>query len=803
MSIAQYFSFKMNQELPDIDDISLKIFSQNQDNLIMDRLNTVSLIKRKRILFSLLQCKDLANKIPDSMIKESYKKHRDVLSTVRKTPQEIINFVRQYARQFASSVSKYYSNITPLALTTAPYECTRSQGGTRSYLEPNLVFNRQHRIKTLTRIDPVVIHLTGKPGIGKSFISEFLIRKLADAFSIRKENARYSRSMACEHWDGYEGQLIAQIDDIFTERDGTKDAKQLIQMCSNAQWVVPMADLKSKGKLFNSEFLILSSNQRFQNNAYINCDEAINRRVYRPAFFIESFNKKTGNYIFWETNSPDNMYNQQSHKPLIGDLNYVVNHIFNYSMKTYNERIESLSLIDDKQYKKIFMPIVQGKEFEFNCGYEYDPCPNSIPIVKAHAIPEPLKVRMITKGEAQNWVLKPLQKAMHKALKDFPCFRLTSGQSIINNFKKAKCGMDFLSGDYSAATDNLNMDIMYNIVDELIKVLPKEIIPFVLRESGPHLIEYPKDAQLEPVLQTNGQLMGSLLSFPILCVANAATYGIASNCEDLVDLQCLINGDDIVFRDYDKVILRWKNIASKMGLIPSVGKNYQAKDWFTINSQFVYCGCNSNNLLVNPSESFNLLWSHKATKGDIDTLRESCKRFDKGLIVKQLKSQLRKTPRSLDISTKHGGLGIEDTRQPTQTDCEINLMCYLKNKIKLLTQCDEWCLVEVPKIELQKLNLLDLVCAGSIEGQYPPKRPSVIKEEALLPTFKDIKTLESESVNDEWRDLHNFRKFYNNIPELRNFIRSKKLLLIKDTKKVNCWLHRTIYDILPKHSIID
>jgi len=191
------------------------------------------------------------------MIQEAYKKHSSILSTVRKTPEDILLKVRQYARQFAASVKQHYKKSIPLALTTAPYELTRSEGGTRKVLEDHLMINKSKRIHTITRIDPVVLHMVGKPGLGKSYLSEHLISKLADHFSIQKTDSRYSRSMACEHWDGYRNQLIAQIDDIFTERDGTEDAKQLIQMCSNAKWVVPMADLREKGREFNSEFLIL------------------------------------------------------------------------------------------------------------------------------------------------------------------------------------------------------------------------------------------------------------------------------------------------------------------------------------------------------------------------------------------------------------------------------------------------------------------------------------------------------------------------------------------------------------------
>jgi hypothetical protein len=800
MSLAQFFSKSLDQELPDIDGVSINLFSKTQLKMINFRL--LNKTDKIRILFKLLQCKDLAAEVPGSMTLEAYKKHRSVLSTVRNTPHEVLQQVRLYAKQFAQSVKSYYENVVPIAPTTAPYESTRSAGGSKKVLEPKLVFNKPIRIKTITRIDPVVIHLIGEPGLGKSYLSEHLIHRLANHFSIEKTQARYSRSMACEHWDGYRGQLIAQIDDIFTERDGTEDFKQLIQMCSNAKWIVPMADLKEKGTEFNSEFLLLSSNHRPQDGMYINCEQAVDRRVYNPAYRLVSFNKKTKIYEVEKVTRHERLFTIVER--IQGDCEKIVSKLFNDAISLYDRRLESLESIDGKSYRKTFIPVTKGTEFNYRAGYEFDPCPTSLPRVKAHAIPEPLKVRMITKGEAQNWLLKPLQRAMHSALKDFPCFRLTSGQCILNNFKPVNSNMFFISGDYSAATDNLNMDIMATVVDELIQVLPAWLIPYVLRESGPHIIEYPSHSNLDPVLQTNGQLMGSLLSFPILCVANAATYGLAINNEDLTTLPCLINGDDIAFRDYKKVIRRWKKFATSMGLQPSVGKNYMARDWFTINSQLVLCGQNSNKLTITDSEGFNVLWSHKAQKGEINTLREASKRFDKKLIVTCLKNQLKQTPRSLDISTSFGGLGKVNTRKPTKMDMEINLMSYLDTKTKVLAHVDEFTLVQCSKEVALKYATMDETIVGYTKHQYPPETINFVYKEKV-PTYKEMNDVELDQKSPwlEFQKLNRFCKFYKTVPALREFVKQGQLLNIKNTQMVTLWVHRDIYEQMPKHSFID
>jgi len=562
-----------------------------------------------------------------------------------------------------------------------------------------------------------------------------------------------------------------------------------------------MADLREKGREFTSEFLLLSSNNRFQRNLYVNCEEAIDRRVYKPFFEFRSYDKKTKRYTI------DMSYMSSGQvtpiKTIIGDYNTVVTSIFNYAVRTYEERLGSLELIDSKKYRKNFMPIVNGNNFQFRVGYEFDSCRTDIPKVKAHAIPEPLKVRMITKGEGQNWILKPLQRAMHRALKDFPCFRLTSGQSILNNFKRKNENSYFVSGDYSAATDNLHSDIMETVVEELIKVLPADIVPYVVREAGNHIVEYPSWTGLEPVLQTNGQLMGSLLSFPVLCVANAATYGHATNEEDLTSVRALINGDDIAFRDFEKVIRKWKNVANSMGLIPSVGKNYVSRTWFTINSQICVCSQSSNTIVVKPSDAFNVLWSHKARNGLIDTLREAAERFEKSLVVKFLKPALKQTPRSLDISVRHGGLGPRDTRSPTLTDREINLMYFLKKKVSLIQHIDEYSIVQCTKdIALKYVNF-DLVRSALNEGQYPPKKPFV-KYDDVVPNYKDIQTDEIEtSLRNEFDELHRFRRFYREVPVLRDWVFSHRPLKnLSLQKMLTIVVHRDVFEQLPLHSMI-
>jgi hypothetical protein len=86
-----------------------------------------------------------------------------------------------------------------------------------------------------------------------------------------------------------------------------------------------------------------------------------------------------------------------------------------------------------------------------------------------------------------------------------------------------------------------------------------------------------------------GQLMGSVTSFPILCLANAAycRYAIEIGLGAAVPLDkaCLmINGDDVLMKTTDAGRLAWKTITKAGGLTESVGKTYWSDEFCIMNS---------------------------------------------------------------------------------------------------------------------------------------------------------------------------------------------------------------------------
>jgi hypothetical protein len=319
-----------------------------------------------------------------------------------------------------------------------------------------------------------------------------------------------------------------------------------------------------------------------------------------------------------------------------------------------------------------------------------------------HPILEPLKVRLITKGESwQYYAAKYLQGALWKFLRGFPQFKLI-GEGLNQSHLDWMLSLPYpgtvngdapkiVSGDYDGATDTLKIQLTKLIFHEIMMHMPVEdqwLVPHLHQVIEEHVLQYilPKGHDLTAsqrsrllaigaqirtsghgprrrvtfqVVQRTGQLMGSPLSFPILCVANLVCYWMA--CEQEYGLRALdptaplgvfnprfkprqlpvlINGDDILFRASDAFYATWKSTIERVaGFRLSVGKNYIHKKYFTINStpchlsdagRAVIMSYMNVGLLVGQSKLTgrqeqkavpDWLWYDGAVKGAIDPIR--------------------------------------------------------------------------------------------------------------------------------------------------------------------------------------
>jgi hypothetical protein len=244
-------------------------------------------------------------------------------------------------------------------------------------------------------------------------------------------------------------------------------------------------------------------------------------------------------------------------------------------------------------------------------------------------LPEELKVRVITLGPSNEYhSMMDIQRLVHGYLRTREAYTLigepVTSSLIERTFPNVPAKSFFVSGDYKAATDNLQPELSLVCADQLSKMfgLNEDQRNLFFYGLCGHQIDYDNllsgscPSSLEAAdwvtgtkLQTHGQLMGSPVSFPVLCMANDACLR-ASFSEYLSwyeDFPCLrgeedspafyeyskgvlrgkgylINGDDILFLGVPKLYEIWNRIVRSCGLEPSVGKNYTSPLFCIVNS---------------------------------------------------------------------------------------------------------------------------------------------------------------------------------------------------------------------------
>jgi len=225
-------------------------------------------------------------------------------------------------------------------------------------------------------------------------------------------------------------------------------------------------------------------------------------------------------------------------------------------------------------------------------------------------LPEALKARIITTGEGlTTFVLHPLQKFMWGRLQRHKTFSLTGrevnpetvetqlGSSLdgcpFGDRCVAPCrhGTFYVSGDYSDATNNLAPWLSNAIADEISDIcgLRDDEHALFRRSLTGNVFRSKVDGKMQDLPQKWGQLMGSIVSFPVLCIANAAMTRKAielgrGRVLSLQDCRMLINGDDVCFKSDFPTYRYWEKVTAFGGLENSLGKTYVTREFVQINS---------------------------------------------------------------------------------------------------------------------------------------------------------------------------------------------------------------------------
>jgi hypothetical protein len=180
--------------------------------------------------------------------------------------------------------------------------------------------------------------------------------------------------------------------------------------------------------------------------------------------------------------------------------------------------------------------------------------------------------------------LRPLHKTMYNHLSSMEW--LQRGDAKPSSFKKF-CVVDgevFVSGDYESATDNLNIHVQREILRLVLQSarhVPNGIMADAMKSFSLELVYGPRAHPVRGHFQQSGQMMGHLLSFPLLCLTNYLTFRWLTMDPSI---PVKINGDDIVFRCRPSVADRWMEGVGASGLVLSRGKTLVDCRYFTLNS---------------------------------------------------------------------------------------------------------------------------------------------------------------------------------------------------------------------------
>jgi hypothetical protein len=254
------------------------------------------------------------------------------------------------------------------------------------------------------------------------------------------------------------------------------------------------------------------------------------------------------------------------------------------------------------------------------------------------AVLEPFKIRLISKGEALPYYgCKKMQIALHSTLREMDCFRLIGRPFSVTDLydlrEKSTPTDEWFSIDYSAATDDLSWKYSGQIFNSLIRDLPRDIKRRGNDVLGPHQLYYP--TKFGPIYygdQANGQLMGSVLSFPILCLANLGLYlKVTEYAHSGWTLpqrlrHVLINGDDMLYTADSSLWQRHVDIGEEIGLRMSIGKAYHHSVYANINSTSIHWDLSRQDLSPLQIGFFNsglFLGRHKVQAKSDDDVKNS------------------------------------------------------------------------------------------------------------------------------------------------------------------------------------
>lgn len=224
--------------------------------------------------------------------------------------------------------------------------------------------------------------------------------------------------------------------------------------------------------------------------------------------------------------------------------------------------------------------------------------------VRLIAIPEPGKFRSLTiSTKNMKNALLPLQGAMLSAWKKTSFSTMEDEdltgrvQTLEDEVGRVFPEWKWNSGDYQSATNLLKRSASLRVLQNIRNRYPGVGLAEVSILPGTAYYVDPETKKKVFFTLSEGQLMGHVLSFSMLCTINLACYWsavdryLADNPDmlpyrGLLRRSVIINGDDILFKADDQLYQHWVTATEEAGFKLSVGKNYFCDRFCMINSQY-------------------------------------------------------------------------------------------------------------------------------------------------------------------------------------------------------------------------
>lgn len=218
------------------------------------------------------------------------------------------------------------------------------------------------------------------------------------------------------------------------------------------------------------------------------------------------------------------------------------------------------------------------------------------PYAKPVGLAEPLKIRVITAGPPLTYfAMRAIWFKMHSIMRRLNLFKLIGqpddAELLMEILGRPNGNRNvFVSGDYRGATNELDPAASVAAAEEISIVLGlnEDERTLFKRSLTEHI--FMTSGQEEEQRQLWGQLMGSITSFPILCIVNAAVmrWSMEINEDRDIPIKSLcaaINGDDVVAKTIAGIEKIYEQVALAAGLHLSVGKTFYHTQFFNINSR--------------------------------------------------------------------------------------------------------------------------------------------------------------------------------------------------------------------------